>query len=281
MPVVNRRLLAFVALALLAGCSTLAPASQTPTVTPAPVPENAVTTEASPLPPGVTGNAVADIDELARAHVTATTGRSYTWHAQYVVTRTDGQRNTVRQRASVENETTYTYWTNRREAPRDSPFDNLGNYTEYAVPGERDTRAAEGTRWEYSRVPHQRARQRVGRLAGNAVHEYLWVTDANVAVRRVGGQRSYEISGTGYAPRSGYAISNYTVVATVSPDGFVRSLDASYVRTLGSEYERVDYSFAYTRVGNTTVERPEWVETQWPETGANVVETAANATGTP
>jgi len=260
---VNWRPLAFVALALLAGCSTFAPAGQTPTVTPAPVPENTVTTEASPLPPGVTGNAVADIDELARAHVAVSSNRSYTWQARYVVNRVDGQRNTIRQQASVENESTYTYWTNRREAPSDSPFNYLGNYTEYAVPGERYTRVADGPRWEYSRAPHESARRQIGRRAASAVHEYLWIDNASVAVTRLDGQRYYEISGTEYAPPATWEVSNYSVRAVVSPDGFVRRLNASYVRRLGGQRERIDYSFEYTQVENTTVERPDWVGERW------------------
>lgn len=252
-----------VALAVLAGCSALGTTGDTPTVTPAPIPEQTETTPENPLPPGVTGSDITDLDELTAAHARTSRNRSYTWQDRYVVVMEDNRSLNVTRIVRVENETTYTYWTNRREAPRDSPFDFLGSYTEYNSREGRYTRFDDRGRLRYERALQRPASARIVPQTATAVREYLWVENATVAVILVDGQRYYEIEGEDYVPPSRWGVENYTVSAVVSPEGFVRSIDASYDRTRGGEQERIRYSFQYTKVGNTTVEEPDWVRQQW------------------
>ena len=264
----NARLAVVVAVVLLAGCSSLGQPDRSTTVTPAPVPQQPQTTVADPLPPGVTGGGIDGLSELARSHVAATDGRSYTWKSRYVSERAldnDTLRNERRQRARVENETHYTYWTNRQEADDGEPFSFLGNYTEYAAPGKQYTKFEDAGRVAYQEVPERPARAVVGDRTRRAIGEYLAVENATVAVTRVDGQRAYEVTGTEYALPTAWVLQNYSVRAVVTPEGFVRSLEVQYVRTNDDEREEVGYSFTYTEIGETTVERPGWVDEQWPE----------------
>jgi len=267
---VNTRLALVVTVVLLAGCSSLGQPDRSSTVTPAPVPEQAQTTTPDPLPPGVTGGGIDDLNELSRGHVEVTTGTAYTWESRYQSVRyldNGTLESDRRQRARVENETHYVYWTNRREADDDEPFSFLGNYTEYATPGQQYTTFEDSGRMAYQTVPERPARAVIGDRTRSAIGEYLAVENATVAVTRLDGQRFYEITGTEYALPTAWELQNYSVQAVVSPDGFVRSLDVEYVRTNGDERERISYSFSYTAVGETTVDRPDWVDEQWPDEG--------------
>lgn len=260
----NVRLVLVVVLAFLAGCSALGTPGDTQTVTPAPVPESTETTDRSPLPPGVTGNGVTDPEALAQAHVSAVKGLSYTWHDRVVVLRVNsGGDSEIRQRAHVQNETRFDYWTNRREADRDSAFSYLGTFSEYADSSGRYTRSAERGDLIYEQVPHRTARQRIGQRARSSIVQYLSVENATVAVTVVDGSRHYEITADDYSLPSGWVVQNYTVTAVVSPDGLVRSLNASYERTRGRERQWISYSFRYSAIGNTTVEEPAWVSQRW------------------
>lgn len=277
----NVRLALVVVLVLSAGCSTFSPTAQTPTVTPAPVPEAVETTETSPLPPGVSGDGVTDAEKLALAHVGETRNLSYTWRDHYASERrlaTGSLWTNLTQIARVETESRYTYWTNRRADDADGPFSILGNYSEYADRQGRYARFVDDGEVVHRNYPRRPAHRRVGRFTGNAVRQYLSVDNASVAVTLVDGQRYYAIEGSGYALPSGWEISNYTVDATISPDGFVRRLNASYVRTRGDERETIRYGYAYGSVGNTTVEQPSWVEREWPDAAVNA---SVNATATP
>lgn len=277
----NARLALVVVLALSAGCSTFTPTGPTPTVTPAPVPAAVETTETSPLPPGVTGNGITDAQKLAVAHVAETRNVSYTWRDHYVSERrlaSGSLRTDLTQIARVETESTYTYWTNRRADDADGPFSYLGNFSEYADRRGRYARFVDDGEVVHRQYPRRPAHRRVGRFAGNAIRQYLSVENASVAVTLVDGQRYYAVEGSGYDLPSGWEISNYTVDATISPDGFVRRLNASYVRTRGDERETIRYGYAYSSVGNTTVEQPSWVGREWPDAAVNA---SANATATP
>jgi len=268
---VNARLLLVVVLALSAGCSALeTPSDRSMTVTPAPVPDATETATPNPLPPGVTGAEIVDLDRLALAHGAATNDTAYTWDSNYTRVRFFDDRQFtahIREEATVENESRYTYWTNRKEAPREEQFSYLGEYGLYADSDGRYTRLKQGGEFTYERLPPRPARQQIGTRATSAITEYLRTENVTVAETRVDGQRYYEIVGTDYAFRSGYGIRNYTARAVVSPDGFVRSLHVEYDQTRDGERERITYTFQYSRLGDTTVERPEWVTRNWVADG--------------
>ena len=266
----NARLALVVALALTAGCSALSDSGDTSTLTPAPVPQPATTTETSPLPPGVTGASIESVDRLSLAHLEATNGTAYVWQSNYTRIRYFGNKTFVghiRQTATVENQSVYTYWTNRKKAPREAQFSYLGEYGLYADSTGRYTRLKQGGTFTYERLSPQPARQQIGRRTGSAVDEYLRTENVTVTETRVDGARFYEIVGTDYAFRSGYGIRDYTARAIVSPDGFVRSLAVSYNQTRDGEREHIEYTFAYSRLGNATVDEPDWVGTHWTDDG--------------
>lgn len=265
----NTRVAVVLVVAAVAGCSSFGPAGQTPTVTPAPVPESTATPKENTLPPGVTGGGDVAAGRLAQAHRDAVDGLSYDWRTNRTTIGPRGtKRDDIRKHARVENQSTYLYWTNRREAPPEDPFSYLGNYTGYAEPGARFVRYADGADLVYGREDHRTVSDRIEPMATEAIRRYLGVANATVAVTRVDGQRYYRITATEYALPTTWAISDYSVTAVVSPTGFVRSIDASYTRSLGTESERIRYRFRYTEVGTATVDRPAWVQKRWFENGS-------------
>lgn len=268
-----------VALAVLAGCSTFGTTGDTPTVTPAPVPQQTETTTATPLPPGVTGADVTSTEQLALAHVRAINGTSYTWYSNYTRVRffdNETYPGYVRKEASVENESHYTYWTNRKEAPRDSQFSYLGEFELYANQTGRYTRSELGGTFSYERLDPLPARLQVGQHPSGAITEYLQTSNMTVAETRVDGRQFYELTGSGYAFPSGQEIRNYTTRALVSPDGFVRSLTVSYEQTRNGERELITYTFHYSQVGNTTVEPPDWIAGPESDSASNGTTTAGD-----
>jgi len=264
-----RPAVALLVLLVLAGCSGVTgPSGGTETLTPAPVQTATTPTpEASPLPPGVTGNGVVDIDRLVDAHQVAITGQSYTWEARE---RTTGRRGNptgtnVRYVARVANESTYRYFTNHRIVWRSGRPRYLGNYSEFATESLRyayytDTE----NNTQFSRTGPAPARVRVGGIAVTAIERYLPARSATVAATRIDGRRYYELRGRGIdTPVAPGGVANYTVRAQIRADGFVRSLNVSYRVAARDRSRSVSYGFTYTAVGTTTVERPAWVSGHW------------------
>ncbi|WP_436925897.1 hypothetical protein [Halosimplex amylolyticum] len=262
------RLLVALAVVLTAGCGSLfgqqSPGPATDTLTPAPVPEVTPTPERWGIAPGLSGNSVADVDALVTAHRAATAGRSYVWRERRgTTTRSNG---TVplfdRTVAKVESATVYRVWTGDERVRLRTGLTNVANYTEYADGTDRIVRYRYVGWRDFE---HQRrhpidatAHRHIGVSATQAIERYLAVESARVAAVGVDDRRHYEIVGRNWTRPVGDRVTNYTVTAVVSTDGFVRSLDVSYtVHSLGHP-RRVRYAFAYERVGNTTVDPPVW-----------------------
>jgi hypothetical protein len=96
------------------------------------------------------------------------------------------------------------------------------------------------------------------------VTKYLSTPTTNVTrVARHRGDPTYRIVGTGQ-PRSSQLeeVSNYTVTATVTPEGLVTSLNASYTVVRNGTRFRASYQVRYGRLDSTTVTPPEWYERQ-------------------
>jgi hypothetical protein len=265
-----------VILAITAGCSTVGITGQpSPTVTPAPVPTAEPTTTASQvLPPGVNGDGVVDAGRLVRAHQRSITNRSYTWSARRLATGPGANTTTVgdlRKRAHVESERVYGYWTNHRIVWRDGRPRNLGNYSTYSDPTGRYVRyeSAEATT-EYDRLSTSPARVRVGREAMAAIDQFLPAQNATLSITRIDGQRYYELNGEGtdtVVAHSG--VRNYSVRALIAPEGFVRSITVTYQTGSSDRARTVRYGYRYESVGETTVERPDWVSEQWGDRRTN------------
>lgn len=81
-----------------------------------------------------------------------------------------------------------------------------------------------------------------------------------VSTVRLDGRPHYLVVGRNWPDFTGETVHNGTVTAVVSPEGFVRSLEAVYtVRSVGQP-RRVRYGFTYEQVDNTTVEAPDWYD---------------------
>jgi len=245
------RTFAVVVVVVLAGCGSMAADPEpkpTRTLSPAPVPETA-TPAASPLPPGLSGGGIADIDALVRAHVDALDGRSFTLRVRERHDDLAGFR-VLR----VESADRYYF--------HDAAVTVAGNRTAF-VDGEyrysRSTR--EGVQYELG--PSVNRSTAYGWLVDLPIRTPLSVGNASVSETRVAGERRYEVSiDRAVHPRFD-SFRNYSVRATVGPDGFVSRLTVSYVRVGQEGRTNVTRRVRYSDVGTTTVDRPTWVERRW------------------
>ncbi|WP_226022532.1 DUF7537 family lipoprotein [Halomicrobium salinisoli] len=247
---------------LLAGCGTVFGPSEsraTETVTPAPVPDPATRNPESAVAPGLTGRSVADADRLARAHLAAVANRSYAWTERRTVAWPEQNRSLVdRSRLLVESERRYRYETRSQWSRVDAAEYADGRYLYSRA------RGAGGVR--YRRVPATDATERFGGGAAASIRRYLAVENATVTAVRVGGERRYRVVGRAESIPALGSVENYTVRATVAPDGFVQTLHAAYTAADGDERRRVSYRFRYTNVGTTSVSPPAWVDREWAAT---------------
>lgn len=259
----DRRLVAVLTAVLLAGCGGMATSDGgTETLTPAPVPEPAdATTETGTLPPGVTGNGVANVDRLTAAHQRATADQSYTLTTERSTSReTANETLDTRQVVRVVNESTYAYWTNERVVWDESRARYFDNYSEFQDPDGRYVRYTELDGETRQRQSGSTApRPELDREATVAIERFLTIDNATVSVRRDDGERHYELRGEQRTFVTERPIRNVSVSAVIRHDGLVRSLSVQYWRGNSDWGEFVRYSFAYERLGTTTVEKPAWV----------------------
>lgn len=265
-------LIALVAVVLTAGCGSLFAAGDeagptgTDTLTPAPVPQVTATPQQWALAPGLTAEGVADADVLAAAHREAVTDRSYVFRVRRgfgvpVNGTVPTNHSTV---ARVESPRKYRVWTHEEEIRLQTGLTELDNYTVYAdgtdsavrsrLPGQPPTVR------EQSAVTPAVEHRHVGVRATDAVRQFLSVENATVTPVTFDGRRHYLVTGGDYSGFAAGALDDENVTALVSREGFVRSLGVSYsVRRMGDP-RSVRYTFTYERVGNTTVDPPEWAD---------------------
>ncbi|WP_123535608.1 DUF7537 family lipoprotein [Halosimplex salinum] len=248
----NWRLVSVVSIVVLAGCGSVLDGdtdlnrdTSTETLTPAPVPQ--MTETPVPLPPGVTDSGVRDTDALLDAHQSLLETQSYT----------------LRVRLRVD-ETRYTRFirveTPTRYYSHDVLGGNDGNVTQFASGPFIYVRTAYAGITRYDRLDNTRPPEsRTVRLS----RQFLQVGDAVVSETTVDGRLAFVIRGNYSTLPEMERIRNVSIRAVVEPTGLVRSMNASYVRTGRTGPATVTRSFAYDDVGETTVERPDWVETQW------------------
>lgn len=229
------RVAVVVFLLLLAGCGAFG-GPERQTVTPAPVPDAGSTG----LAPGVTAEGV-DARRLGAAHRQATRNRSYTlemrlsmeWGTQVVS-------------LAVADSDSYEYRTEivDKQYIRRVYVDGPKRYTY----NERtqSTRIDTGEPVRVSAI--------LNPDPARLVEAYL-ATDVRVERPDCG---SCPVALTAQDPPSTFEpAENYSVRATVHPDGFVTSLRVGYWDPTSDS--RVEYDVRYTAVGNTTVSRPAWV----------------------
>lgn len=259
-----------VLLAVTAGCSAFTATDEpTPTVTPVPVPEvtNATSTPTG-IAPGLSGGGVSNVDQLASAHERIASNRSYVWRDRKATksrSETTEASTSVRQELRVENHRRYSYWTDTRRVESGSGTRFLGNFTAFADGEARYERYQQfGERnLTYNRSPVVNLSDHSDADATSAIRRYLDVPSATVAESVMDGRLYYRVVGHRDSVPWVANASHYRVTALVSSEGFVRSLNATYVVVEPDRHRRVTYEYQYGHVGQTTVERPEWVSSRW------------------
>jgi hypothetical protein len=261
----NWRAVAVVVSLVLAGCGSVvggngaAEASDsvsapTPTLTPVSVPE--VTTASPTLPPGVSGDSVTDSAALYDAHMAYLQGRSYTLEVRV-------RADEVRSERLFRVETPTRYYRQDLLPGR--------NFTRYADDETVYTRTAIGDNELFARSDD------VDRPSAHTIRlskAFLQLDEVRVAETLVDGRLHYELTGSYPVHPTVETLRNVSIAAVVHPAGFIRSLNVSYVAARSGTETNVTRTFAYTDVGETTVERPAWVdrvpeegETPEPQTG--------------
>jgi hypothetical protein len=105
---------------------------------------------------------------------------------------------------------------------------------------------------------------RYGQVPGETLRSYLPVGNATVLETTVDGKRAYELRADRSPRQEPGPRTNYSVRATLRPDGFVRSLEASYVRPHDGGRTNVTVTVEHTDLDATTVDPPDWVVQRWP-----------------
>jgi hypothetical protein len=262
------RVLVAVALVALAGCSVVADGGEpgpTDTLTPAPVPTTAPTDTAapSPFPPGVTTGEISP-SALATAHVRAVTGRSYVWtERRRTLTATgDGNWTVARNRTRtvrLEAGDTYRWSRSRRVVWTGLTLTYRPALDRYADGDTRYVREGDTDGPVYRARSATNDSQAVALVAANRVQSYLSLRNVSVSVGRVDGERRYWVESGGAGVVDGEYAANYSVGAVVTPEGFVRRLAVTYTTERRGTPTRIEYEYAYRRVGNVSVSPPDWL----------------------
>jgi hypothetical protein len=104
------------------------------------------------------------------------------------------------------------------------------------------------------------------RLDGVLVSSYLSAVETTVTQVDRNGEVRFQITGDGQtSARRSRSVYNYTVTATVTPEGLVRDLALSAdIRSRSGSYD-ARFEVTYGRFGETTVEQPDWVSREFDD----------------
>jgi hypothetical protein len=267
-----------VVLAAVAGCSAFAPAdgggTPSPTVTPAPVPTAAATT-AAPTPgvaPGVETTGIAALPALVDAHVAAARNSSWVWTERERITQTTGNvtlNTSSNQTIRFEGPRTYHREASLMSVRVGNELRFLQDYEQYAdgSVGYETWHSPELDRTVYSRTDDPTTGRAFPGYAVDPLTDYLRLESATVSRADVGQRPHYLVDGIQLTVPDYGPVTSYHARAVVREDGFVRSLNVTY--TVRQENLAVEgrYNFSYRRVGETSVERPAWVDAAENATG--------------
>ncbi|KOX94350.1 hypothetical protein AMS69_00365 [Haloarcula rubripromontorii] len=251
-------------LLLTAGCNAFADTDNTdrPTVTPAPVPtaaESDTVTRLDP-PPGVTTDRLENIALLAAAHRQAVNGTTYTLNERYSEFRIGNDSSSVRRAETVTVESPTRY---RDELVRITTDSNA------TVERYEQSTYADGTNWyerrdngtvERQRGEVQFSRDKYAYRTAFYLNRYAVVNQSTTTVVTRDGSRAYRIRGSGGEIPATEQLREFRVELLVEPAGLVRRFSVWY-RT---EDRIVEYSFWYEDIGETTVQRPTWLNESTP-----------------
>ncbi|WP_135302478.1 hypothetical protein [Haloarcula amylovorans] len=247
-------------LVVTAGCSSFSGFGDAPrpqTVTPAPVPEPSMATQAQlDFPPGINGDGLRRADVLATTHRQALQNRSYTFYEQYRrTTQTpNGTVTVVRDEATrVASAERYLHRLHRQRY--------RGNET---VDDYRQTTFADGRRW-YERSDDGNVTETGGRIrftqdqfayeAAFYIEQYAAVPQSQTQRTQRDGEPFFRVTGSSGTPPSRETVQSYDISLLVDAHGVVHRLEVQYQ----TEAERVSYSFRYHEFDNTNVSTPRWV----------------------
>lgn len=234
-----------IGLLLIAGCG--GSANPTPTTTPAPVPGSGGN---ATLPPGVDADSV-NATALADAHLRAVENQSYVLVVverrrvgeQELGARFTGTRKVVR--VAGDRFLSEDAALSARAAFSATVVERVvyGEGSEQYVRSDTEN----GTIYSVSPV----SRGRYAAIGASLVARYLAVGNASIFATVNGGA---EIRGSRPTTVNG---TYYTVEARVGPDGFVREIRANYLDDEGTPRW---VTVRYRQVGNTSVDRPDWID---------------------
>jgi hypothetical protein len=258
----DRRPAVLAVLVALAGCGAVpfdgGGPTRDETLTPAPVTSDgdAIQTRVSTaLPPGVRANGLVDASRLRDAHESFVTGRSYTLVLRYEVRGSpeiDGFDRQFTTTARVDGRRFLVEQTDHIDPLERSLFVDDGGYLRIVEGNDTRTRRLDdpGHIEAYTGV-------------GSAIERFLNVENATVRQVTQAGDTYSRIRAVGRTPPAvggGVAdVGNYSVTAYVTAAGFVRTLVVGYERYVGTGSQFVSVRLDYSALGETTVERPDWV----------------------
>jgi hypothetical protein len=271
------RELVLVVLAVTAGCNALGPdrtGTAAPELTPAPVPTDAATT-AAPTPgvaPGVETTGIGSLSTLVDAHVAAARNSSWVWTERERITQTTGNvtlNTSSNQTIRFAGPRTYHRKASLMSIRVANELRFLQDYEEYAdgSVGYETWHSPELDRTVYRRDANPTTGRAFPGYAVDPLTDYLTLESATVSRVDVGQRPHYLVVGIQSTVPDYGPVSSYRARAVVREDGFVRRLNVTF--TVRQENLAVEgrYNFSYRRVGETSVERPAWVDAAENATG--------------
>lgn len=264
-------------LLVLAGCNVFSPSAEEPlaeTVTPVPVPsadDSAAPTRAAGTPttgsgldafPGVSAQRGIDVERLLSAHATYLSTRSYTVEWERWAGGGSGPvADRFQRRVEIADDGAYL----RRERGV-----RYGNVTSTYVGPEgayRRTVGAEATSVSAVSIrDSDPAGERFARLVTYEVRAFLSEGYDDLDVVERGGRRYARVFVTRPPPElaavyDAFALRNFSATVWIAPEGYVRALHYEFDLVGTRSGFAVEWRYAYSAVGETTVERPPWVPT--------------------
>jgi hypothetical protein len=262
---------------VLAGCNGLAlggDETSTRTVTPAAVPTDEPTPTPVPrLAPGLTGEGVTDAFALGEAHVATLDDTSYTMQENFSVTYrngTDHRRYGIVARLAANDS---KYFMTRSVSGSQIYDEGTVVYSVWSN-GTRPIRAQTANGNTTYNVPRGADREplppnRVGFTPTNREQMYGLFGSVETSVtgrERRNGTTLYHVEATNVTNPTAFEgakrrnPTNLTLVAHIDSAGLVRELRLNYTATLNGSPVHVHRHVRYTKLGNTTVERPPWYD---------------------
>lgn len=256
-------------LVVLAGCTALGIDRSTPTPSPVATPE-----WPSTFPPGMDAQGVTNPLDLVRAHTASLTGQSFTYRSTAVVSTADGIRlGTVRTVRRVGPDGRFVHRM-RVEGVVPSVVTNLRAVDAYSNGSVVVIRFRQQDRNRTLVTAVQESPMSASDVIQKGpLYSMFSATEPTVTrpIRR-DGTTYLLVKGTNGSTRLGFArATNGTFEALIAPNGLVQRYAFSYHATDTSyrDWEgRIVRRVAFEDVGSTTVQRPDWVESELPNATA-------------